>query len=412
MQQFLETRKTSELICAPLETEDFCIQAMEDVSPLKWHMAHTTWFFDEFILKEFEPNYQCYHKQYNYLFNSYYKSKGEHWTRAQRGLLARPTVKEVYAYRNGINERVAGLIEKNKSDSRFMKMIEIGIHHEQQHQELMLMDLKYNNSINPLDLNYRDFSQDSYQLGPQSWLKVNEGLYEIGRELNTESFAFDNESPEHKFHLRDFEISDRTVTNGEYLEFLNDGAYERADLWHSDAWDLIQQGKLDHPLYWQKRDNEWWCYTLNGWNKVEKDAPVCHLSFYEAHAYASWTGYRLPTEQEWEIAAKTLPLEKSEGYFLEDIWGAPQIQNKAGLFLGNVWEWTSSPYTSYPGYRAPKGALGEYNGKFMMNQMVLRGGSAATPKGHIRETYRNFFYPEKQWAFSGLRLARDINEEI
>ncbi len=396
-------------LCEPLETEDYVIQSMPDVSPVRWHLAHTSWFFEAFILQKAVKNYKSLHPQYNFLFNSYYVQIGERFTRADRGLLSRPTVKEVFEYRNYVDKNVVDFISNCSEDllKEYGPAIEIGIHHEQQHQELMLTDIKHVFSRNPLHPVYSDSYLPIVDYIPEmSFKSFDEGLYEIGNPGN--DFGYDNEFPRHKVYLESFALADRLVTNREYIDFIDDGGYRKTELWLSDGFSKAEQNNWEAPLYWEKRDGEWWNFKLNGFHKVDLNEPVCHVSYYEADAFARWAGYRLPSEAEWEIAAGKLSVS---GNFVEDGNYHPISvleHEPINQMYGDVWEWTMSPYTPYPGYKTLPGALGEYNGKFMSNQMVLKGGSCATSSSHIRKNYRNFFYPGSRWQFMGLRLAKDI----
>lgn len=408
--EFNTVRYFTQQLCQPLETEDYVIQSMPDVSPAKWHLAHTTWFFEAFILDKFIENYKPFNKDYFYLFNSYYVQMGERWTRVKRGLLSRPTVKDIFIYREEITKRIddlfSGANEKVLID--IAPLIEIGINHEQQHQELLLTDIKHVLSFNPLRPVYSESEIiNSNEIKSNRWIKYDEGIYELGH--NGKSFCYDNETPLHKQFLNSFSLADRLITNGEYLEFIEDGGYKNPLLWLSDGWAVVENENWKAPLYWEKKDGEWYNFTLNGFRKVNPDEPVCHVSHYEADAFAAWKGTRLPTEVEWEVAALSLEIE---GNFVDDkkFHTSPlKEKNRDGLkqMFGDVWEWTRSAYLPYPGYKPLAGALGEYNGKFMSGQMVLRGGSCATSKSHIRNTYRNFFPPNARWQFTGIRLAKD-----
>lgn len=397
-------RKQTERLCRPLATEDYVIQAIPDVSPPKWHLAHTTWFFETFLLIPFLPAYRVYHPRYSYLFNSYYETIGSFYPRPQRGILSRPTVKEVYAYRAYVDEHMLQAIETLEEGhwAEFSSRLMLGVNHEQQHQELLLTDIKYNFAINPLRPAYTQAPAGSQrQAPPQRWLEYPGGVDEIG--FVGSGFAFDNEMPRHRVYVNEYRLASRLVTNGEYLEFMESGGYERPELWLSDGWHTVQEKGWKTPLYWEKMDGDWWLMTLSGMQQINEHEPVCHVSFYEADAYARWAGKRLPTEAEWELVARRQPVQ---GHFVESghlhPWPADDL---ATQFYGDVWEWTQSSYAPYPGYQPPAGSLGEYNGKFMCSQLVLRGGSCATPASHIRPTYRNFFYPADRWQFMGIRLA-------
>ena len=406
--KYRAVRNFFNILCEPLETEDYVIQSMPDVSPTRWHLAHTSWFFEAFVLQKAVKNYKSLHPQYNFLFNSYYVRIGERFTRAKRGLLSRPTVSQVYEYRDYVNKNIVDFISNCTDDQlkEYGPVIEIGIHHEQQHQELMLTDIKHVFSMNPLHPVYSDSYPPIVDSVPKlSFKKYDEGLYEIGNP--GADFGYDNEFPRHKIYLESFALADRLITNREYLDFIDDGGYRKTELWLSDGFSTAEQNNWQAPLYWEKKDGEWWNFRLNGFHKVDLNEPVCHISYYEADAFARWAGYRLPAEAEWETAAGSIPISSN---FVEDgnFHPVPLSGNGSlNQMYGDVWEWTMSPYVPYPGYKTPPGALGEYNGKFMSNQMVLRGGSCATSSSHIRKYYRNFFYPDSRWQFMGLRLAKD-----
>ncbi len=409
--RYKEVRKQTEYLCEPLEPEDYVIQTMENVSPAKWHLAHTSWFFETFLLSEFIPDYKTMHPKYAFLFNSYYVQAGERHCRPKRGLISRPTVTEVYEYRKYIDEQMISLMKRPPVDNqdRIAGIIEIGLNHEQQHQELMLTDIKHVFSMNPLYPAYQERTVPAIERIPDiSWNDYEGGLVNIGATGNT--FCFDNELPRHKVYLEPFRLADRLVTNAEYLEFMQDGGYDNPVLWLSDGYAVKQRENWKSPYYWEIRDDEWWMITLQGPRKVNPAEPVCHLSHYEADAFARWSGARLPTESEWEIAADAV---EHAGNFVEtrNYHPVPVTDDNDSVLhqmFGDVWEWTGSSYLPYPGYKPLPGALGEYNGKFMANQMVLRGGSCVTPKSHIRKTYRNFFHPDSRWQFTGLRLAKDL----
>jgi len=408
---FLQLRQTSNQICAPLEIEDYGIQTMPDVSPPKWHLAHTSWFFETFLLKPFLPSYREFHPLYSQLFNSYYNTIGSYHPRPERGLLSRPTVQQVYAYREHINEHMLQLIEYANEDDwpEVFTRTQLGINHEQQHQELMFTDIKHIFFCNPLRPRYRESSHKSCIPEKLQWIKYEGGAITQGYDAAHSNFCYDNEGPSHKIFLQDFQIASRLVTNQEMMDFIKDGGYQDARLWLSDAWDIACKLGWQAPLYWEQRDDQWWHMTFTGMQTVDPHAPVCHVSFYEADAYARWANKRLPTEQEWEHVARPLPIE---GNLREqDILQPTSNSTNHGLtqIYGDVWEWTQSPYTAYSGYRqtAFSDFSSEYNSKFMSNQMVLRGGSCVTPSNHIRPSYRNFFYPANRWQFSGFRLAED-----
>jgi ergothioneine biosynthesis protein EgtB len=412
--RYRNVRRASKAIFAPLEPEDCCIQSMPDVSPIKWHLAHTSWFFEAFVLKQALPDYRSPHPQYEYLFNSYYNTVGKQYARAQRGLLSRPTLPEVVAYRAHVDEAMERLFASQlaeESAQALLAIIELGTHHEQQHQELMLMDIKHVFSCNPLLPVFRDdlLTTSEASVPPLKWLQYNGGLQTIGHDNS--GFSFDNESPQHRAHVEPFQIADRLITCGEYLEFIEDKGYERPELWLSDGWNIVQSRGWNAPLYWLHEGNQWQIMTLGGMRDINRSEPVCHVSFYEAEAFARWMGCWLPRESAWEMVARELPRQGNfqEQDSLQPIPLVPQTDTSSpAQMFGDVWEWTCSPYSPYPGYRANAGPLGEYNGKFMCNQMVLRGGSCATPSSHIRSTYRNFFPPDARWPFTGIRLTKEM----
>ncbi|MDH3497010.1 MAG: ergothioneine biosynthesis protein EgtB [Gemmatimonadota bacterium] len=408
--RYRAVRERSDWLAEPLVPEDQVPQSMPDCSPIKWHRAHTTWFFETFVLRPHFAGYRPLEEQYLYLFNSYYNAVGRQYARPQRGLVTRPTVAEVSAYRAYVDRHVAALLagEADMTGELSPDVFELGLHHEEQHQELMVTDLKHLFSFNPLHPVYRSRPPTRPSAHPpvgQGWVGFDAGVHEIGHAGRT--FAFDNETPRHRVFVEAFELATRPVTAGEYLAFVEDGGYRRVEWWLSDGWATVQAQGWDAPLYWMRQDDGWWHYTLAGAQPVDPAEPVTHLSYYEAEAYARWAEARLPTEAEWEVAAAAAT---PDGTFLDDgrLHPAPAPAGQAGplQLLGDVWEWTQSAYCSYPGYRPPAGALGEYNAKFMSGQMVLRGGSCATPRAHIRPTYRNFFPPSARWQFTGIRLAR------
>ena len=414
---FNRVRQITEEICKPLELEDYVVQPITDVSPPKWHLAHTTWFFEAIVFEKFDNAYQPYHPKYYFLFNSYYVSLGQRWNRPNRGHLSRPTVKEIYEYRSAINERMLDFIENIEETfwSEFVDLVVLGLHHEQQHQELAVTDLKYILGNNPLFPPYLENvgKKSCPDPGVSQFIKFQSGTFEIGHAAN--SFCYDNEKPVHRQFVGDFALQNRLVTNGEYLNFIEDGGYEQFQFWLSEGLDSVKINNWKAPLNWHKIENEWYEYTLLGFHKLDLNAPVTHISFYEAEAYASWAGKRLPSEAEWEIAARLIDIKAENGNFWENRNYHPTAnssksdsQNELLQMLGDVWEWTSSSYLPYPGYKQAEGALGEYNAKFMINQMVLRGGSCATARDHIRLSYRNFFHPDKRWQFTGIRLAESI----
>jgi ergothioneine biosynthesis protein EgtB len=389
-----------------LAIEDYVIQASEFVSPPKWHLAHTTWFFETFILLPFAPGYRVFNAAYAHLFNSYYETAGTFFPRPQRGLLSRPTVEEIYRYRNHVDEAMQALLNdlSQPSEHDILTRVALGIEHETQHQELLLMDVKYNFSVNPLKPAYHNTQATPASVTSMDWQTYSGGIVEIGHD--SAGFSFDNERPRHQTLLRDFRVANHLVSNREYLDFITDDGYRRPELWLSDGWHTINSEHWQAPLYWQLEDDNWKQFTLSGMHALNPGQPVAHLSYYEADAYARWTGKRLPTEAEWEHVAASLPIS---GNFLESGVLHPQGASQAGLtqLYGDLWEWTQSAYSPYPGFKPLPGTLGEYNGKFMSGQMVLRGGCCVTARDHMRASYRNFFRPADRWMFSGLRLAAD-----
>lgn len=407
---FFKVRHFSEELCASLEIEDYCLQSMPEVSPLKWHLAHTSWFFETFILIPFVKSYRPFHKHFDYLFNSYYQSVGKQYPRPQRGLQSRPTVTEVYQYRSYVNEHMDKLFQKveDLSEEIIERMI-LGCHHEQQHQELMLTDLLHCLSFNPIAPVYREKTWTHSDQPDFNWVKISGDEFMAGVNSQNDDFFFDNETPQFSVKIRDFRVSNRLITNAEFIEFIQDGGYQQPLLWLSDGWDFVQQQQIDKPLYWKGNLNSGFEeFSLNGLNVLDLDQPVSHISFYETEAFARWHGSRLLNEFEWEyIASKNLPVSGNfvdSGYFHP--LGCRQSSDISQLF-GDCWEWTQSGYFAYPGYLPAKGAIGEYNGKFMCNQFVLRGGSCVSSRDHLRSSYRNFFYPDARWQFSGIRIARD-----
>ena len=402
LQRYQRVRALSEKLCEPLATEDYVIQTMADISPPKWNLAHTSWFFETFLLKPSLPGYREFHPLFNYLFNSYYEAVGERHPRPERGMLSRPTVEEVFAYRRHVDEGMTRLLERGEA-AGLHALIELGLNHEQQHQELLVTDFKHILARNPLEPVYRSRTARNQTAPPLEWIDFEGGVRGMG--CTGGAFHFDNEAPRHDTLLRPFRIASRLITNGEYLEFIEDGGYRQPRWWLSLGWAQVLEHGWEAPLYWRKVNGRWLNFTLSGLRPVEADEPVCHVSYFEADAYAVWRGTRLPSEAEWETAAAGMAVE---GNLLDEETFHPVAGSvKSGLtqLFGDVWEWTSSPYTAYPGYRPPEGAVGEYNGKFMCNQYVLRGGSCATPAEHVRPTYRNFFPPDARWQFSGIRLA-------
>lgn len=406
--QYLAVRRRSEQLCAPLAVDDYQVQAEIEASPPKWHLAHVSWFFETFLLHPFHPGYAAFHPSFGYLFNSYYEQVGSFHPRDRRHVLSRPTVEEVYRYRAHVDEHVLALIGQCPEDIRpeLSRRLILGLHHEQQHQELLLMDIKRNFDANPLLPAYTTPAAlaGTESSAPFRWLDFPGGLHEIGHQ--GDGFCFDNETPRHKVYLEDYRLGSRLTTNGEYLEFIDAGGYGDARWWLSDGWRTIQKHDWNGPLYWKKIDGAWHEMTLGGCRPLRLAEPVCHVSYYEADAFARWRGARLPLEAEFEVATAALPVE---GNFAESGLFHPQATSSEDepQWFGDLWEWTQSPYTPYPRFRPLEGALGEYNGKFMANQFVLRGGCCVTPASHMRPTYRNFFYPHERWPFTGIRLATD-----
>jgi ergothioneine biosynthesis protein EgtB len=397
-------RNTSAAICAPLSLDDYQIQSIVETSPPKWHLAHVTWFFETFLLQDFLTNYQPFNPDFSYLFNSYYQTLGNMHARAKRGLLSRPTVEQVYHYRTEIDKRMIDLLaEIDESQwQKFSFLVTLGLHHEQQHQELLFMDIKHNLWSNPLQPAYMDRPRQSNEFpGILQWEQRQGGLVTIG--FDADSFAFDNERPRHKVWLEPHRLSSRLVTNAEYQDFMEDGGYERPELWLSDGWHHIRKNQWKSPLYWEKQEDQWYEFTLYGLDALNPATPVAHVSYYEADAFAHWAGKRLPLEAELERKLLEIPLK---GHFSDCGFFHPQAGE--GQYYGSLWEWTASPYLAYPGFKPWQGGVGEYNGKFMCNQWILRGGSCITPLDHIRPTYRNFFYPHDRWQFAGIRLAEDL----
>lgn len=409
LEKFREVRSNSEAMANALSDADATVQSMEDTSPVKWHLAHITWFFETFILRDYVEGYQPFDQNFAYLFNSYYNAEGQRHARARRGMLTRPSLEEVIAYRQYVDTAMVDIFEQLPDSA--MELVELGIHHEQQHQELLLTDILHLFAQNPLlpayvPGNHRTNGRASSLL---KWIEGPSGIQSIGH--NGVGFGFDCEGPRHEVILRPYALANRTITNGEWINFMNAGGYSDPTHWLADGWTWVQRENIHAPLYWQQDENDaWHNFGLAGLHSVDLSAPVTHICLYEADAYASWSGNRLPTEAEWEIMATPIDPEGGHQFDGSDTDLCPQISSGDGLsdMFGNVWEWTGSAYRPYPGFRAAQGAVGEYNGKFMSGQFVLRGGSCATPRGHIRASYRNFFYPHQRWQFSGLRLARDI----
>lgn len=402
---YADVRRATLELCAPLSPEDCQIQSMPDASPTKWHLAHTTWFFETFVLERWQESFRPFHPDFRVLYNSYYQTVGEQYPRPQRGMVSRPTLREIHDYRAHVDAAVIRLLDAGHGNTELTRVVELGLHHEQQHQELILTDVKHMLSKNPL----RPACVAAQPAAPATprplrWQAFDGGVYHIGH--GGSGFAFDNEGPRHRQFVEPFEIADRLVTNGEYRAFMEDGGYLRSDLWLADGWAAVVAEGWKAPLYWEEGDGGPLLFTLAGPLPPRDDEPVCHISYFEADAYARWAGGRLPTEAEWEVSAADIAID---GNFVESRRLHPQAAPPAaGLvqLFGDVWEWTASAYSPYAGYQPPAGALGEYNGKFMCNQLVLRGGSCATPRSHIRHTYRNFFPPHARWQFSGVRLTR------
>ena len=409
--RYRAVRRFTEQLCETLQPEDCVVQSMPDVSPTKWHLAHTSWFFETFILKVWLPEYQPEIPQYAYLFNSYYNAAGDMHRRDLRGLISRPTLAETFRFRRSVDEQIETLLAR--ADEELLQAMEpvftIGLHHEQQHQELLITDIKHVFAQNPLFPVYRERHQliESTRVAPVQFIDFEETIFEIGHDGS--GFSYDNEGPRHRALVPAFSLAHRPVTNGEFLEFMEADGYRRPEFWLSLGWNTVNEQRWEAPLYWTKRDGTWWNFTLGGMRPVDESEPVTHISHFEADAFANWSGNRLPTEFEWERAAADLPIDGNfvEGARFQPAPVDPQPNDKPSQMFGDVWQWTRSAYLPYPGYRAAPGALGEYNGKFMSNQMVLRGASCATSGSHVRKTYRNFFQPEKRWQFTGLRLARD-----
>jgi ergothioneine biosynthesis protein EgtB len=405
--RFQAVRRMTERLAQPLSPEDCQVQSMPDASPVKWHLAHTTWFFETFVLKPFSPGYQVFNPSFSFLFNSYYNAVGDRVARHRRGLMSRPALDDVYTYRSFVDRAMEVYLGSTREDLP-AATIELGVNHEQQHQELILTDIKHALAQNPLRPAYGDGCQTSTsaETQPMGWSFCAGGLQWVGQDGR--GFAFDNEGPRHRVFLAEFQLGTRLVTSGEFLAFIEDNGYSRPEFWLSDGWNVVQAQHWEAPLYWERIEGAWWVMTLSGFRRLTESEPVCHVSFYEADAFARWSGGRLPTEFEWESAVNDREIE---GNFLESGKLHPQpAMDGTGIAqaFGDTWEWTQSPYGPYPGLRPVAGALGEYNAKFMCNQVVLRGGSCATPASHIRATYRNFFPPEARWQFTGIRLAKDI----
>ena len=412
LERYRAVRAQSEALAAPLSAEDQMVQSCAEASPVKWHMAHISWFFETFVLREFVPAYRDFHPDFHWLFNSYYRTLGgELPEKKLRASFSRPALAEIMAYRRHVDEQIADLL-KHTPEDKAASLIELGLQHEQQHQELIATDIKHAFFTNPLHPAYVESSHKvTVNARRQEWVEFAGGLKQIGH--NGEGFCFDNELPRHSVFVQPFKLASRPVTCAEYLNFMEAGGYSRSELWLAEGWDVCEAQGWNAPLYWRLQEGAWQIFTLGGWVSMGQlsESPVCHVSFFGADAYARWAGHRLPTEAEWELAAAAVPVT---GNLLESGRLHPAVDETSeklqpGLsqIWGDVWEWTQSPYTGYPGYQSLPGALGEYNGKFMSSQMVLRGGSCATPASHIRASYRNFFQPATRWQFSGIRLAHD-----
>ncbi len=403
--RFAQVRARSFNLARPLSEEDCCVQSMPEASPVKWHLAHTTWFFETFVLEKFEPDFRSFMPGFRVLFNSYYNGVGEQHTRAHRGMLTRPALHEVLLYRKKVNERMERVFERCGDDPLFCALVELGLNHEQQHQELLLTDVKHLLSLNPMQPSYRKFLEEpAGAMPPMQWLPLEAGVVEIGHA--GQGFSFDNETPRHRHYLDGYRLASRLVSNAEYLQFIVNGGYHDSRLWLSEGWDWLQANRITHPLYWQSNEEGWSEFTLSGRQPLEVARPAVHLSYFEADAYARWAGARLPNEAEWEHAAQHLghgdEAQRPDALHPYPAHGAGLLQ-----MFNHAWQWTRTSYAPYPGYQWPQGVVGEYNGKFMVNQYVLRGSSCFTPGGHSRTTYRNFFPTSARWQMSGIRLAKD-----
>ena len=423
--QYRQVRAETARLASALSDEDCVVQSMPDASPVKWHLAHTTWFFETFVLERFERGFSPFHPAFRVLFNSYYTGVGDKHPRPERGMLTRPSLGEVRAYRSNVDARLLPLL--GSANTALLSLVELGVHHEQQHEELILTDLKHLLSLNPLKPAYhKPWPLAQVAARQHAWIELDGGLVDIGHDTNDPNagFAFDNEGPRHRQFLRPYALGACPVSHGEFLQFVEDGGYSRPEFWLSLGWDTVQARGWQAPLYWEKHDGRWCTFTLHGMAEIDPHTPVCHVSYFEADAFARWAaqtqpqrwgGARLPTEAEWEHAAYAEQADPQKGNFLESGALHPMPARTAApsgpldQMFGDVWEWTQSSYSPYPGYRPAPGAVGEYNGKFMCNQYVLRGGSCATPVSHMRASYRNFFPPEARWQFSGFRLARDLS---
>ncbi len=414
LQRYREVRAGTHSLVAPLSAEDCTVQSMTSASPAKWHLAHTTWFFERFVLARSDPAHRPFHPDFEFLFNSYYNAVGPQHARESRGLLSRPALDEATAYRTAVDERMLELLDRPTLAPDLGAIIEIGLNHEQQHQELLVTDAKHLLSCNPLRPAYNAEAASTRRTSTPrvQWLDFHEGVREIGHQGG--GFAYDCEGPRHKVFVGEFHLADRLVTSGEYLAFMADGGYERPELWLDAGWREVQAHAWRAPLYWEESDTGWHEFTLGGMRPIDENAPVTHVSLYEADAYARWAGCRLPTEAEWEIGCASAPGSATcahgflESQNLHPVGAPDEVVRDTREAMGEVWQWTGSQFRPYPGYRPPEGAIGEYNAKFMCDQFVLRGASCATPRSHARITYRNFFAPDARWQFSGIRLAKDV----
>lgn len=411
--RYRSIRKRTEELCAPLQPEDFGPQSMPDASPTKWHLGHTSWFFEVFVLERFEKNFKPVNPAFRVLFNSYYNSLGKQHSRPERGLLTRPLLNEVWDYRRRVDDRIQALSRDMDSVDRLslMTLLETGLNHEQQHQELILTDIKHLFAQNPIEPAYRSKLPDNAGASPtQNWIAHSGGLMQAGHKAS--EFAFDNEGPQHRVFLEPFALADRLVSNADMLEFIADDGYQTASLWLDAGWQWVRNNQVEHPLYWKRNGDGWSEFTLAGRRALMDSEPACHLNFFEAQAFATWAGARLPTEMEWEFACGERPVQgnfaDSKRFHPDSHHSSTASEGPQQLF-GDVWEWTQSPYVAYPGYEVPVGAIGEYNGKFMCDQLVLRGGSCVSPRSHLRPTYRNFFPAQARWQFSGFRLAKSAS---
>jgi ergothioneine biosynthesis protein EgtB len=405
-----EVRSLTEKLAEPLSAEDQTVQSMPDVSPTKWHRGHTSWFFETFVLSRHSPGYEEFQEGFSYLFNSYYQSVGPRYERSRRGSVSRPGCADIARYRAHVDSEMSKALSAGNFDEATLGLVELGLHHEQQHQELLLMDIKHVLSLNPLTVCYLPGGitdqQAATSLPQQGWIRHEGGLVRVGHDGN--GFAYDNECPAHEVLLSPFKLADRLVTCAEWLAFIDDGGYRTAELWLAEGWDRVRSEGWEAPLYWDRTDGSWDVFTLGGRRSVNLAEPVCHVSYFEADAFATWAGARLPSEFEWEaVARRHLDAGGTvDGQLRDPACVHPARQGRSEIF-GGAWAWTSSAYLGYPGFRRAQGAVGEYNAKFMVNQQVLRGGSVATPQGHVRASYRNFFPAHARWAFSGVRLAKD-----